>query len=177
MTEKIEAQLQRLDASLDALLKDLIHYPHERLAQKPGLGQWSPYEVIQHLMIAENGAYRYLSKKTLDQSKLVSSNPLSKFRGWLIKTYLGTPFKFKAPPGAADDFFQPVDSFAQISGAWQQQRADLRKLLESLPDSVFRTQAYKHPVGGRIDIAGMLGFFEAHFQRHRKQIERALQGV
>jgi DinB superfamily len=177
MNEKIEIQLRRLDADLESLLKALLRYPQERLAQKPGPGQWSPYEVMQHLMIAENGAFRYISKKTLDPSKLVSSNLASRFRGWLIKTYLTTPFKFKAPPAAADDVFQPVESFAQISGQWQQQRAELRKLLESLPETVFHAQAYKHPVGGRIDIASMLDFFAAHFQRHRKQIERALQGA
>jgi hypothetical protein len=174
MNAKIDAKLQQLDAELEQLLKTLLKNPHEKLAQKPGPGRWSVYEVMQHLMLAEGGGYRYLSKKTLSMKLPARAGLGSWFRRTLTKTYLNTSFKFKAPAAAAEEAFKTVDSFAQISGEWQQNRSNMRKLLESLPVGWDQVQAYKHPVGGRMSLMGMLDFWEAHFRRHKKQIERTL---
>jgi hypothetical protein len=174
MDAKIDAKLRQLDAELEQLLKTLLKYPHEKLAQQPGPGRWSVYEVMQHLMLAEKGGHNYLSKKALSMKLPPKLGLGSWFRRTLTKFYLNTNIKFKAPAGAAEAAFKPIASFAQISGEWQQNRSNMRKLLESLPPGWEKVQAYKHPIGGRMGLLGMLDFWEAHLRRHKKQIERTL---
>jgi hypothetical protein len=49
--------------------------------------------------------------------------------------------------------------------------------LDNLPAEYADKEVYRHPFAGRMSLAGMLSFFEAHFINHRRQLYRALRVV
>ncbi|MEL6277183.1 MAG: DinB family protein, partial [Bacteroidota bacterium] len=65
-------------------------------------------------------------------------------------------------------------SLAATLQEWRKVRQELNDYLKELDSDLFKKQVYKHPFSGRISIDGMLAFFLAHFQRHRKQALRAV---
>lgn len=173
---KLLAKLDRLDSNLMRLLNEMSKYNDEQLFQPPAEGAWSPVQVLQHLILAESGSLRYLRKKT---SGGLSGIPKSNFGTWLrmqlLNLYLDLPIKFKAPKSAGAESFEPVASFAEAADKYRKIREELRSFLESLPEEAFRLEVYRHPYAGRMSLAGMLVFFDEHFNRHEGQILKQLK--
>lgn len=176
MTTQILQHLDRLDASLNTLLERLLQ-EDRYLDQKLSPERWTVYEVMQHLMLSEGNSLKYLRKKTLGMKQLKTAGFQAGFRIWLLEMVMRSPIKFKAPKGAGVEVFVPVESFAALSGQWQKQREELRQFLSELPMEIFDKEVYRHPRSGMLSIGGMLRFFQVHFDRHGKQIERILKEV
>jgi hypothetical protein len=64
-----------------------------------------------------------------------------------------------------------------VTADWVQARKELAELLEMAPRDWQRRLVYRHAVAGRLTLVGMLEFFEQHFKRHQRQIERTLTKV
>ncbi len=175
MDNKTKKLLQKLEAKLDQLHQELKPLSKEQLATQPAEGSWSVLNILEHLSLAEYHAQRYLEKKLSFKPELPKVDLSSKFRVLTLNTFNRSPFKIKAPKGV--DVFQselPLDDFIK---QWKGQRKQLVSFLETLPEEVFDKQAYKHPLGGRLPISGMVSFFDSHFDRHRKQIKRTLVAI
>ncbi len=177
MTPQILEHLNRLDTSLNALFERLLQQDPSYLDQKLSPERWSVYEVMQHLMLSEGNSLKYLRKKSLGLAELKPAGVRAEFRTWLLELIMRSPIKFKAPKGASVEVFVPVESFAALSGQWQKQREELRQFLSELPLEIFDKEVYRHPRSGMLSIEGMLRFFQVHFDRHSKQMERILQEV
>jgi len=54
------------------------------------------------------------------------------------------------------------------------ERKDLYEFIDSVSEDYIDKEVYKHPLGGRLSLTGMLEFFDSHFDHHSKQIFRAL---
>ncbi len=168
-------KLETLNRQLERLFDELSAVDPTRLLQAPGEGQWSPVQVLQHLMLSENGSMQYVRKKTQSgYAGLKPSDWQGKLRSLLVGFYLSLPFKFKAPAVVDTPQFPEVKSFEEIREGYLQTRRNLADLLQGLPDEAYAVMAYRHPLGGRMDLNGMLHFFAAHFERHEKQIKRSL---
>ena len=98
-------------------------------------------------------------------------------RATLMNAFNRSPLKRKAPKGVDETNFPKNVSFSQIKEQWLAQRNELKTHLESLPTDLYNKQVYKHPFAGRLSLAGMLSFFDSHFDRHYRQIKRTLKKV
>lgn len=177
MSTKVLQKLDQLDHRLNVLLELLMLENHTDLDRKLSPERWSVYENMQHLMAAEAASLRYLRKKSQGLAQMKRAGLGAAWRSFLVAAMLSSPFKFKAPKGTDAEVFEPVESFAQLSGLWQKQRAELREFLAGLPEEIFDKEAYRHPRVGMITIGGMLWFFQVHFGRHCGQIARTLKEV
>jgi hypothetical protein len=92
-----------------------------------------------------------------------------------LNTYLSSPLKWKAPEAISGDNLPDHETFWKTVQKWKNQRVELREFLETVPDELLKKEIYKHPFVGRISIIGMLRFFDRHFNRHRKQINRIIK--
>jgi hypothetical protein len=174
MKQALDQRLDRLDADLLKLLKELESYDDERLNQSPRDGGWSPLQVLQHLKQSEELSLRYLQKKLSFNPELKGANLLTGLRGWLLRVYLWAPLKFKAPKNV-DTTDAPRDlSLKKMADAWLKNRRELRDFLATLPEDIYGKEVYRHPFAGRLTVTGMVDFFEHHFRRHAKQAKRAL---
>lgn len=175
---KIDQQLNRLDQSLEQLIALLSTYSSEQLNRKPAPEAWSAMQVVNHLLMAETGSAYYLRKKLSDPDNLSNLSKAglgTAFRNNLLKLSLWVPYvKFKAPPMVSTDKLPLVSERDVVFEQWKTARKDLRAYLATLPEAIFAQEAYRHPRAGRITIGHMLEFFEAHFNRHLKQIKRTL---
>lgn len=176
MKPSLQKRLDRMDTEVAALFEVLNKYSDDDLNWKPESDQWSVLQVMVHLMIAESGSQAYVEKKlSSGHTHLSNAGILAGGRKYLMNCILRFPFKIKAPTSVSGENLPERSSFWDVVKQWKKQREDLRIYLASLPDEALAKEIYKHPVAGRMSINGMLSFFEGHFKRHRKQIDRVLQ--
>lgn len=137
-------------------------------------GGWSAIQVVHHLILIEEFSLQYVRKKLSFNPKLEIPGPDSWVRLQLLKTYLKTSFKFKAPENVSDKNLPGFTSLAETKKRWLAIRQEWTKFLEDLPDDLLDKAVYKHPFAGRFGWLGMLKFFQYHFERHQKQIYRTM---
>lgn len=174
MKESARRRLDALDARLDDLLTQLEQYDRQQLNHRPASDRWSALMVMHHLMLAERGSLAYLRKKLGYQPKLKPAGLGDRLRSLGLTVFLNLPFKFKAPDVVAEEVLPVESTLEDTAVEWWSIRKDLRAFLEELPEEVWKKSVFKHALAGRMSLSGMLKFFEVHFDRHKKQIERTL---
>ncbi len=174
MKNKVLQQLARLEAKKLELFEALEGYTPEALNHQPGEGKWSALQVMYHLFLAEGYAGNYVKKKLGFKPNLKKAGLRAAVRSRLLSLYLNSPIKWKAPKAVSTEKLPEHSDLETIAERWNKQRGELQQLLISLPETIFNKEVYKHPIVGRITLSGMLDFFEDHFDRHQKQIQRTL---
>lgn len=175
MDQKTKQILDRIDHKLDQLISDLEQRPAEELGKEPHPGAWSPLQVLYHLMLSEKLSLGYIQKKLSYDPELPKIDWKARMRSRVLDTYLRGPLKRKAPDQVNETNFPDDLSLAQIAGEWRTFRQGMRSYFEGLEPELFSRQVYKHPFAGRMSLSAMLSFFDSHFDRHHKQIQRALK--
>lgn len=175
MTQSTQQRLQALNTQLDVLLEDLARYSPEVLNQPPAPGSWSATQIFHHLMLSEKYSQQYCEKKLSHRPQLPRAGFLAWWRVQLVRGYLLSPIKFKAPAIIDTPALPATDTLANIATQYRAQRTALAAFLASVPAEYADKEVYKHPFGGRMSLAGMLAFFEAHFIAHRRQLYRGLK--
>ena len=169
-----QAQLDKLNNSLQDLCQTLDTYSDEQLNKQPDADTWSPLMVAKHLVLVEGYAAQYVRKKLSFDPKIAKAGVQSKLRSVALDLYFKSPLKRKAPQAAGDDYVVGEYKWEVMKSEWLEQRKQLEQLLAGLPPERFLEEVYKHPFAGRMSLKGMLRFFQGHFDRHRKQLESRL---
>lgn len=175
MNAKLQAQFDAVEKARKGLFDDLKSYNDEVINKKPSPEAWSIAEVLEHLIIAEEGSLKYMQKKTQDTSKVPVAGLQSKWRFLLTNAIFVLNISFKAPAVVV-----PSGKFVTISeldAKWTQLRADTLQLLCKLPEADLNKEIWKHAIAGKMDAYQMVAFFNMHFNRHRKQVYRTLAAV
>ena len=175
MDQKILKRLDQLDKSLEILVLELSEYSEDQLRKQPAPGEWSALQVVHHLITAENLSLKYVIKKLSFDPKLKPAGIQSKARVLYLWLAFNSPFKYKAPEAVKGDHLPKDATLEKIKTQWLSQRKELREYLKGLPKEVFDKEVYKHPFVGRLSLEGMLHFFQIHFDRHHRQIQRTLK--
>jgi uncharacterized damage-inducible protein DinB len=166
---------EQLEQQLDRTLLQLETYPAGRLSQQPSPGQWSALQVLEHLLIVEKVALAYILKKSASGYKgMPRQGGLSMLLLVALRLYLILPIKVKAPKVVDVPTRDSMPELADLARDYRQTRATFREFLQNAPEEAFEVNIFKHPLVGRLRIKETLGFFSAHFDRHRAQMQRAL---
>ena len=174
MKPSLRNRLDSIDARLEDLLNSLHQYDEAQLNRRPAPEKWSALMVMHHLIVAEEGSLKYLKKKMSFQPQLRRAGIQEQLRSLALGIFLNLPFKFRAPDGAGDAVLPAESTLAETADHWRGVRSELRSFLEDLPSGHEHLALYRHPFAGRLSLDGMLRFFDHHFERHRRQIERTL---
>lgn len=168
MQKDFERRLDDMDDWKDALLGALSIESPERLAFRPEGKGWCALDVVQHLVLVEEGVVGYARKKLqappqpvplLDRAKLA-----------LLVLVLKSPLRFRAPvPVVVPEETLPL---AELRVRWEKVRGELRELLGSLPAERRKTLLFRHPIGGALDPTGTLDFIQEHAEHHDAQVRR-----
>ena len=177
MHHTYQSKLDRLNSNLESLALKLGKYPHEKLNVKPSPDAWSVMQVMQHVMTSERLSLAYVKKKTSFQQSFKKAGLATRLRWAALKVFLWLPLKFKAPPAVNADNFPVESDLGEVVGQWYENRKDLARFFENVPKEWIGAEVYRHPRAGRLKLEDMLVFFEDHFARHVKQIDRALKQV
>jgi len=164
----LAARLDELDARRDALVGALAAGSAERLAFRADGKGWNALDVVQHLVLVEEGVLGYARKKLLAPPQPVSLRDRGKLV--LLVGVLRSPIRFGAPtPLVIPTETLPLDVSA---GRWGKVREGLRDLLLGLPAERRRALFFRHPLGGPLDPAGTLTFLAEHARHHEAQLRR-----
>lgn len=174
MKETILNKLHALNAKLENLLDDLQAYSHETLNHKPSSDSWSTAQIMYHLMLSENYSLQYCKKKLSFKPTLKKAGIRAKVRSLIVQGYLLSPIKVKAPKAVASPMLPKEGDLISIAKKWREQRSEMEGFFSSLPVEYLDKEIYKHPLGGRLSLEGMIDFLDAHFQNHKKQIFKAI---
>lgn len=175
MTKRAEDQFKRLTEKFTSMEQMVSALTEDQLNYKFNPDTWSIIEVIQHLLLAEGGTYRYISKKILDPSKLDPIGLGTKIREFKLNTYIKTPIKLPAPEIVQPKQGKLPQDYTDLINEWKKVRKALYELLLSLDQSMWSKEIHKHPLVGRISLKGSLNFIELHFDRHQKQIKTLIR--
>lgn len=170
----VNDMLEQLNRNTDNLLLKLDNYEQAVLDTPVSPGVWSVMQVLSHVRLSEKLSLAYIKKKLSFQPVLKKAGLKSKIRFWLLKFYVGSRLKFKAPRGVSSEALPVSCSLSEIRSVWGNERKALSDFIHELDDSLLDKELYKHPVVGKLTPGQMLHFFNLHFQRHEQQINRRL---
>jgi hypothetical protein len=166
--ETIENQKKQLDD----LTRDLSN---EVFLHKVDKQSWNISEILQHLILSETLSLKYLRKKWSFTPDLPNQNLLTLLRGNLLYLINKVPFKLKAPANVNERSFEKNKSQKELFEEWSLIRKDMKDFLNSLDESDYRKEFYKHPVAGKVNLNHMLLFFHTHIERHTRQLKKILK--
>lgn len=174
---KIAELFDYMDTTRAALF-DLARNMNPSLAQiRPRSGAWSASENLAHLSLVERAALRVMTKSIeqaraseidADASEESFIRSLDKFR--IIEPVT----KLTAPERIAPDASTPVEeSIASLEAS----RAQLKQIITDNSDIALNRIMFPHPVLKDLDMYQWALFVAQHEERHRRQMERALDEV
>ncbi|MEM8583632.1 MAG: DinB family protein [Bacteroidota bacterium] len=176
MRTTTKARLDGLDQQLENWFAELEKQSNEQLNKAGKNGGWSAMQCMHHLLLSEQYSLQYLRKKIGYGPQVEKVGWRTYWRMGLLRTYLALPIKFKAPAIIATDKLPPKSDLHEAVQQYRDSRLDLRRYLDELDPKWYDRAIYKHPFAGRMGINQMLSFFKWHFNRHRKQGDKATKG-
>lgn len=163
--DSLEKQRCAIFADLDALSETQLHF-----SSNPA--RWNLLQVVLHLMTSEKLSVIYIKRKTGSGKSIPASRLLSAFRLLALNIALKLPVKYKAPKMADTTGKEP--DYEKLKSEWKEVRSVLKKLIETLDDETLKSELFKHPVAGEMNMKQALKFMEIHSAHHQKQIHNIL---
>ncbi|HAD14855.1 MAG TPA: hypothetical protein DCF33_20700 [Saprospirales bacterium] len=174
MKESIIRANEAYSKEVADLLKELSGCSDLHLNRKPSDQGWSAIQTIHHLILVEENAMAYLRKKLSFDPELKPPGWLAGLKMLLLKTTLALPIKFKAPKSAGSDKIPETDTLESVKSRWMKTRSDWTFFFESMPENLLNKAVYRHPIIGLISWLQTISFLSTHFNRHKRQIKRAI---
>ena len=161
-------KIDDLEKERSKLFDDLKSLSEEKLNLQIK-GEWSINQHLYHTWLAETTTEKYIKTKTKYPDLLVQMSIISHFRSFILKTFLNSGFKFKAPPFVST-FPEKID-LNELNQNWALSRKSFKILIEELNRKNLSNLAInRHPILGRINMHLTLVFFDFHFKHHRNAI-------
>lgn len=157
------------------LFKDLQSYPEEVIQKRPSPGAWSIAEIIAHLIAGEEYVYSYTDKKLKDGTRSARTGLVARIKRDILKIAFALPIKFKVPKSVLPS--TEHSTLKELEIKWEQIAKMRHALLNSLDESEFNKDIWKHPRVGKINFVQMIDFSIDHSRRHEEQIKRTLVAV
>jgi len=173
MSDKILSKFGKLEEDRNELFLILEKVNKELLNNKPQKNKWSIIQVVHHLYKSEQLSIVYIKRKLRDKNKIKKSSLVSLGRGLILEWTLRFPTKLKAPTNVSD-----VPDFAELKlydTKWNIMRSDLLEIIENTNLEILKSDIFKHPSVGEMNMLSALKFMQAHFEHHKKQIDNILQ--
>ncbi|MCP4969924.1 MAG: DinB family protein [Arcobacter sp.] len=164
--EKLENDRKNLFLRLKKVNKDILNF-------KPQENKWSIIQIIHHLYKSEQLSIVYIKRKLRDTTKVKKSGLGSLGRGLILEWTLRFPTKLTAPSNVSD--VPDIAKLELYNEKWVRIRKDLSEIIENTTVEILKSDIFKHPSVGEMNMVHALKFMQAHFDNHKKQIDNILQ--
>ncbi len=162
----LEKETKILFNSIEGLTEEQLH------DQSYG---WSIIQVLSHLQVAETGTIKYMTKKMQAGDKMPDYGFGNKLRLTLTKRMLNSSLKWKAPKPVAHP--ESESSLEEMKALWNTAREQTKTYLAAYPDQFLGKAVFKHPMAGRLDLAGAIDSMTYHQRHHLHQIKRIKKAI
>lgn len=172
MNSSLETVFEKLERQRSQILNRVKDLPEQKFTTAPP-GKWSIAQILMHLLASERLSVAYMTKKSLGIDSLKNSGLKQSLLSVLLKISQRIPaLKFKAPKVVVENTPAALSLEALIS-EWDKSRANLKQLLESIPERHLRKLIYKHPIAGMLNVRQAVKFMYEHVHHHSPQIDRS----
>ncbi len=171
-TERLEAVLARLARSKDRILGLVAAADDSRRAVAATDGQWSMLQVIEHLVLAEEGTLRVLRRGPPAKQRVTLRSRLILRAIELLFTMgarVRVPSQSLAPSGGV--------SLEALRVRWSEARDGIVAVVMGLDAQALQAPRFRHPVAGWLTVEQGLDFLERHIRHHERQIQRIRQAT
>lgn len=164
-----QTAIERLGATQNDFLKEIADLTPAQLAFRESPDRWSVAQVVEHVIVAENGLYQLITEKILKNSPPAGKDHYrARDRAvWMAVTNRAE--KFKAPKSV-----EPGGRFqtrGDLISGFEQARGKTIGFVKTTKADL-RNHFADNPVMGVIDAYQWLIFLNAHSQRHLEQIRQ-----
>lgn len=163
--------IRAVEASRESLLATVAGFSSAQVAFRPGEGQWSVIDVVEHLYLAEmSGVAKIWAALEAFREGQRWVEPHTN-RGKSIETIIATTWKPKeiAPPIATPHIGGPIQFWVTATRSLQPILSELGAQLDQAP---LEEVIFPHFLSGPLDARQRLEFLRFHIQRHVDQIAR-----
>ncbi|MDX1642260.1 MAG: DinB family protein [Balneolaceae bacterium] len=160
---RLEDQRSEIFARLDTLTDEQLHHSLDP-------DKWNLLQIVLHVMTGEKLSVIYIKRKTGSNNDIPKSGILAKMRLFLLKVAFMSPFKFKAPK--LTDATGKDPDYEKLKSDWKIVREDLKSLIKELDENTLKSELFKHPRVGMLNMKQTLEFMRTHLDHHYNQIIR-----
>lgn len=170
MDTSLQKKFDRLENTRSVLLMMVKDVEERKIYHKTTPEKWSIVQTLAHMVDAEQQSVSYMNKKIRASLALPRTGIGSLLKSVFLKVMMRLPLKYRAPKVLRES--PNEQSIHQLEMEWDKVRADLQRLLDSLPKELLNRDFFKHPFTGYMNIYHALDFMQDHFNRHMRQIEQ-----
>jgi len=133
-------------------------------------GKWSPGQYVEHMILAETGTTKLMNKPGLKEQGRAADAMCAKLEKGLLQTdHLVKAHAAITPEPKEYNRGDILDLFVDT-------RAELRTAFD-FADDITEVVDWAHPIFGKLTKCEWLYFSGLHGERHRRQVEDALQHI
>ena len=167
MLPEIQLLIAELENRKLALLKDFKVYSNDHLQFQPAPDRWSMLMALQHIVLGEQGIRR-------TEAELRHNPVRQRLKAGKMFAVVMDVLEKDIPVEVPDPFLAPDGSMGldELIVLWERERKVLCDLLEKVTEETVNEVMFSHPVAGPLDPVRTLQLAIAHFDTHRRQIDR-----
>jgi len=151
-----------------ALLDDLANLNDDQLRRKPGPGEWSILQIVQHLVLAERDVMQYLP----EPKELIARKRNLRARIFYVVVTLILRWNIRVPVPAKDMVPDGNTSLSELRQQWDKNLRWFRGYLDSLEPEDLKRAVFSHPVAGPLTAPQAGKLAQLHFDAHLWQIKK-----
>ncbi len=167
MDSGLARHLDALDGNRADLLARVRAASPAQRAFRPTAHSWAMLDVVEHLVLAEEGALLSLVQGPRPGARVTVRNRVVVV---LIRLYLSAGFRARVP--AQRLIPQGGLSLAELERRWATVGAALRDRVDGFDHAELRAPKFRHPIAGWLPPVSGFAFLVTHLTHHRRQIDR-----
>ena len=167
MLDEIERLCGRLEQSRTRVLGLVEATDQRQRSVQQAEGKWSMLQVIDHLILAEEGTLRVFEQGPPPEPK-VKVRSLLALRA--IEGLFGLRLRLRVPSKSLTP--REPESLEALRLRWTMVSDGITQYAGALEPDDLRQPRFRHPVAGWVTVGQGLDFLERHIRHHERQIHR-----
>ena len=165
---ELRDKFEMYDRTRLALLDNLAGLNDDQLRRKPGPGDWSILQIVQHMVLAERDVMQYLP----EPKELIDRKRGLRARIFYVVVLLILRWNIRVPVPAKGMVPDGNTSLSELRQQWDENLRWFRGYLDSLGLEDLKSAVFSHPIAGPLTgpQAGKLAQY--HFDAHLRQIKK-----
>ena len=168
MISELRDKFEMYDHTRRALLDELALLNDDQIRRKPGPSEWSILQIVQHMVLAEQGVMQYLP----EPEELIARKRGLHARIFYVVVLLILRWNIRVPVPSKRMVPDGNTSLSEVRQQWDENLRWFRGYLDSLRPEDLKRAVFSHPVAGPLTGPQAGKMAQYHFDAHLRQIEK-----
>jgi hypothetical protein len=170
MHKDIQALFDSLEDKKQLLLQRLNRCTDAQLQFQPAADRWSMIMALDHIIAGERGMRK-------SEAELRDNPARAHLQTGEILDLVMEVLEKDVPVEVPDPSLEPENtaSLRELIPSWNRERQLWAALLEGIQEDSLQQVMFSHPAAGPLDPVSAIRLAHAHFDTHRRQIDRLIE--